>query len=104
MFEGNQLREKLRAWLVSPDPSINHNTACDTQHQGTGGWFLQGSTLNNWKKNGSVLWVHGNRTLPSRPWPFMTIDCFSNLQRGPERVFSGMSSYFHSGLSNLNHP
>jgi hypothetical protein len=25
-------KEKLRTWLSPPDPSINHNTACATQH------------------------------------------------------------------------
>jgi hypothetical protein len=60
---GNQLREKLITWLAPPDPSINHNTACGTQHKGTASWFLESDTFNEWKKNGSILWIRGNRTL-----------------------------------------
>ncbi|KAH9960939.1 hypothetical protein BC827DRAFT_1206419 [Russula dissimulans] len=31
----NQSREKLQSWLCPPNPSINHNIACDTRHDGT---------------------------------------------------------------------
>jgi len=31
----NQLWESLRKWRFPPDPSINHNTACDRQLEGT---------------------------------------------------------------------
>ncbi|KAH9985049.1 ankyrin repeat-containing domain protein, partial [Russula compacta] len=51
---------ELRTWLSPPDPSINHNTACETQHDGTARWFIQGSTFRDWKKNGSLLWIRGN--------------------------------------------
>ncbi|KAF8461462.1 hypothetical protein DFH94DRAFT_700051 [Russula ochroleuca] len=61
-FTGSQLQEKLRTWLADPDPSINHNIACKTQHGGTARWFI-GSTFRDGKKNGSLLWAHGNRTL-----------------------------------------
>ncbi|KAI0286232.1 hypothetical protein BC826DRAFT_1178854 [Russula brevipes] len=56
----NQLREKLMAWLAPPDPSINHNTACGTQHEGTASWFLESDTFDEWKQNDSVLWIRGN--------------------------------------------
>ena len=29
----NQLRENIHRWLSPPDPSTNHNIACDTQHK-----------------------------------------------------------------------
>ncbi|KAF8463221.1 ankyrin repeat-containing domain protein [Russula ochroleuca] len=56
----NQIQEKLQLWLSPPDPSVNHNTACKTQHSGTAMWFIQGSTFQDWKKNGSLLWIRGN--------------------------------------------
>ena len=62
MLTGNQMQEKLRSWIAPPDPSVNHNTACKIQHAGTARWFLQGSTFQDWKKNGSLLWLCGNRT------------------------------------------
>jgi len=59
----NQSRTELRQWLAPPNPSINHNTACGTQHDRTAEWFIRGSTFDEWKTNGSLLWVRGNRML-----------------------------------------
>ncbi|KAH9955033.1 hypothetical protein BC827DRAFT_912226 [Russula dissimulans] len=56
----NQSQEKLRTWLSPPDPSINHNTAYKTQHNGTATWFIQGNTFREWKQSGSLLWIRGN--------------------------------------------
>jgi hypothetical protein len=63
----NQSREKLRSWLAPPNPSVNHNIACDLQHHGTATWFIEGNRFREWKANGSLLWIRGNRThlLPS---------------------------------------
>ncbi|KAH9167666.1 hypothetical protein EDB89DRAFT_1909840 [Lactarius sanguifluus] len=55
----NQLRESLRKWQSPPDPSTNHNIAGDRQHEGTAEWFFEGNQFENWKVNGSLLWIHG---------------------------------------------
>ena len=60
---GDQLREKIQKWLSSPDPSINHNTACDAHQNGTATWFLEGTIYDEWKATGSLLWTHGNRMI-----------------------------------------
>ena len=73
MRTGDQLREKFRTWLSPPDPSVNHNTACDTQHEGTGMWFIQSNKFNQWGKNSSLLWIRGNRVFPSHCQPLY--DC-----------------------------
>ncbi|KAI9511100.1 hypothetical protein F5148DRAFT_422008 [Russula earlei] len=70
----NQLRREFRTWLLPPDPSINHNTACEIQHPGTAKWFIQGSTFRDWKKNGSLLWIRGNRT----PFPLFLLNSSSH--------------------------
>ncbi len=57
----NQLRESIRKWLSSPDPSTNHNIACGTQHKKTATWFSEGNIYQEWKSNGSILWIHGKR-------------------------------------------
>jgi len=62
IFSGNELRERLRIWLSPPNPSINHNFACDAQHQGSAQWFFSGSIFSQWKSTGPFLWVHGKRT------------------------------------------
>jgi hypothetical protein len=62
----NQLRENIRMWLSPPDPSTNHNIACDTHHKKTATWFFQGSIFREWKSTAlpSLLWIHGKRAPP----------------------------------------
>src|ERR1019366_10034937 len=86
---GNQMQDKLRSWLSPPDPSVNHNTACKTQHSGTATWFVQGRAFQDWKKSGSLLWVRGNRTLF---WSFLSSCLLIHSpisQRVQERAFCG---------------
>ncbi|KAF8468562.1 hypothetical protein DFH94DRAFT_620946, partial [Russula ochroleuca] len=59
ILSGNQLRETVHKWLSPPDPSTNHNIACDTHHKKTASWFFQGSIFHEWKSTGSLLWIHG---------------------------------------------
>jgi hypothetical protein len=63
ILTGNQLRQDLRRWLSSSDPSTNHNIACNAHHEGTATWFFEGTTYKEWKSTGSesLLWVHGKR-------------------------------------------
>ena len=68
-FTGNQLRESLRRWVTPPDPSTNHNIACDIHHGGTAEWFFLGSIFAEWKSNGSLLWIYGKR-MPA-PFPLL---------------------------------
>jgi hypothetical protein len=63
ILPGNQLRESIHKWLSPPDPSTNHNIACDTHHKKTASWFFQGSIFQEWKSTGSLLWIHGKRLL-----------------------------------------
>ena len=67
ILSGSQIRENIRKWLSSPDPSTNHNIACGTHHKKTATWFFQGSIFQEWKSTASLLWIHGKR-LP-RPFP-----------------------------------
>ncbi|KAI9438401.1 hypothetical protein BJY52DRAFT_1086037, partial [Lactarius psammicola] len=52
--------------LSPPDPSINQNIACSTQHEGTATWFFKGSIFTEWKSKAttSLLWIHGKCTPP----------------------------------------
>ena len=63
-----ELRESVHKWLSPPDPSTNHNIACDTHHKKTASWFFQGSIFQEWKSTGELLWVHGKRL----PRPLLT--------------------------------
>ena len=59
---GDLLRETIQKWLSPPDPSTNHNEACEVHQKVTPRWFLEGSIYNEWKTNVSLLWAHGKRT------------------------------------------
>jgi len=81
MYTGKQMQAEFRTWLSPPNPSINHNVACDIQHEGTAMWFIQGNMFNEWKKKGSLLWIRGNREFtPSRH--FMTVNRFLDFAAG----------------------
>ncbi|KAI0268041.1 hypothetical protein BGY98DRAFT_355133 [Russula aff. rugulosa BPL654] len=57
----SQLRQDHRRWLSPPDPSTNHNFACNAHHEGTAEWFFRGSISQDWKSTSSepLLWVYG---------------------------------------------
>jgi hypothetical protein len=57
----NQIRENIHKWLSPPNPSTNHNIACDTHHKKTATWFFQSSIFQLWKSTGLLLWIHGKR-------------------------------------------
>jgi len=59
---GSQSLQDLFRWLTPSDPSTNHKIACDSRHEGTAEWFVQGSIFREWQSTGSLLWVHGTRT------------------------------------------
>ncbi|KAH9046688.1 hypothetical protein EDB84DRAFT_632448 [Lactarius hengduanensis] len=52
-------RQELRRWVTPPDPSTNHNIACDASHKQTATWFFEGNKIKEWKSTGSLLWIHG---------------------------------------------
>ncbi|OCH87555.1 hypothetical protein OBBRIDRAFT_149093 [Obba rivulosa] len=54
-----QKRNEMRKWLSPPDPSINHNVARSSYHEGTAKWFIRSEIFEEWKMSGSLLWVHG---------------------------------------------
>ena len=69
-------------WLAPPNPSINHNTARATQHDGTAEWFISGSTFDEWKTDGSLLWIRGNRMLIRPFHTFMIANRLSGFLAG----------------------
>ena len=69
----NQLRDSIHKWLSPPDPSTNHNIACDTHHKKTATWFFEGSFFREWKSTASLLWIHGKRA-PSHTSHLMPSD------------------------------
>jgi hypothetical protein len=61
---GDQVRESLRKWVPSPDPSTNHTIACGIQHDGSAQWFFRGGIFSEWKSTvstGALLWIYGKR-------------------------------------------
>ncbi|KAH8985186.1 hypothetical protein EDB92DRAFT_1950202 [Lactarius akahatsu] len=51
--------QNLRRWLSPPDPSINHNIMCSSQHERTSAWLFKEVTYEEWESKGPLLWIHG---------------------------------------------
>lgn len=63
-----QYREKIEKWLGAPDPSLNHNNACEKRQQTTGSWVMEGKQYLDWKlRQNSLLWLHGIGIFPNQP-------------------------------------
>ena len=55
-----QRDEQIIQWLAAPDPSSNHNKACQKKHHETGRWLLESPKYIHWKnQQTSFLWLHG---------------------------------------------
>jgi Cdc6-like AAA superfamily ATPase len=47
-------------WLITTDPSSNHNNACQLHEEHTGQWLTNSPEYENWKSGQSrFLWLHG---------------------------------------------
>ena len=57
------LSASLFKWLSPPNQTVNHNIACKARHKGASNWFLQSRTFERWNSEGSLLWIHGKRSL-----------------------------------------
>ncbi|KAL3431916.1 hypothetical protein BDV09DRAFT_198273 [Aspergillus tetrazonus] len=59
-LDANHISARIHAWLAAPDATINHNTAREKHHAGTGSWFVNGPSFRNWLvERNSFLWVNG---------------------------------------------
>jgi hypothetical protein len=76
---GDELEQRVQNWLSPPDPWKNHNIACKSSHRGSADWFIRGGAFSEWKASeapGSLLWVHGKRTLMPRFYAFAETEIF----------------------------
>ncbi|KAF8495948.1 hypothetical protein F5888DRAFT_512217 [Russula emetica] len=99
-MKGNQLRQDLRRWLSPPDPSTNHNIACNAHHEGTATWFFRGSIYQDWKSTSSepLLWIYG------KPGSGKTILCSSIIQDMKVMCDAGQASmaYFYFDFRDID--
>ncbi|KAF8497792.1 hypothetical protein F5888DRAFT_1923183 [Russula emetica] len=99
-FTGSQLRQDLRRWLSPPDPSTNHNIACNAHHKGTATWFFEGRTYNEWKSTDSesLLWIHG------KPGSGKSILCSTIIEDVKTICNAGQASiaYFYFDFRDIN--
>jgi archaellum component FlaC len=89
ILTGHQLRDSLLRWLSPPDPSTTHNIACKSRHNSTAQWFFQGSIFNQWKSNGSFLWLYGIRAFHLVLYCITTSDHLPATKRAQGKVYSG---------------
>ncbi|KAI0263285.1 hypothetical protein BC834DRAFT_844688 [Gloeopeniophorella convolvens] len=59
LIKQDDLQGRHRKWLDPPDPSTNHNLACKGHHAGTSAWFTGGRVFDEWRRAGSLMWIHG---------------------------------------------
>jgi len=90
------MQEDLRTWLSPPDSSINHNHACKTHHDGTATWFIHSTKFREWKNNGSLLWINGNRTLVPPALRDCTLIPSPIPQPALEKAYFGTRYHQHS--------
>ena len=56
----DERKDQIFQWLAAPDPSSNHDKACQTRQRETGHWLLESLNYINWKdQHASYLWLHG---------------------------------------------
>jgi hypothetical protein len=60
-IEAAKKRNSVIEWLATTDPSLNHEAACKKHQANTGKWFIDGPCMDLWKKQNSMLWIHGIR-------------------------------------------
>ena len=89
-FEGEQWLRDLREWLCPPDPSINHNIACDSQHERTLVWLFKDTIFKEWESKGSLLWIHGKRAFL---YAGDLLDLIASSQLARERASYGTRFY-----------
>ncbi|KAJ3837041.1 ankyrin repeat-containing domain protein [Lentinula raphanica] len=51
--------KKFQDWLTAPKCVVNYSTALTKRVAGTGLWILKSPAYFKWKKEGKILWVHG---------------------------------------------
>ncbi|KAN0127634.1 hypothetical protein V8E53_014553 [Lactarius tabidus] len=93
----DQVRESLRKWVPSPDPSTNHSVACGIQHDGSAQWFFRGRIFSEWKSTGSLLWIYG------KPGSGKSILCSAIIQDIRTLCKAGLGSiaYFYFDFRDL---
>ncbi|KAH9992213.1 hypothetical protein BJV74DRAFT_977480, partial [Russula compacta] len=93
----DQFQRDIRSWLSPPDPSTNHNIAWKAHHDGSATWFIQGSTFEEWKSTGTLLWIHG------KPGSGKSILCSSIIQKLEAMCDAGLAlvSYYYFDFKDI---
>lgn len=84
--------QRLRVWLSPQDPSNNHNNAVSLCQRGTGQWFIQGETFQNFKRGRiPFLWLNG---MPGCGKTIMSSSIIEDLKQDPS-MHSFRQIYFY---------
>ncbi|KAI0292980.1 hypothetical protein B0F90DRAFT_1822471 [Multifurca ochricompacta] len=87
----DQLVKDVQVWLSPTDPSESHDIVRKAYHPGTATWFIKGHTFSEWKKTGSLLWIHG------KPGSGKSVLCSTIIQEIATMREAGLASmaYFY---------
>jgi len=50
-----EIRNEIIGWLANTNPLSNYYAACKKHQAGTGKWFVEGSSMKEWKRQNSLL-------------------------------------------------
>jgi hypothetical protein len=101
---GDSSQKDIFGWLSPPDPWKNHHAACKSRHRGTAEWFIQSNTFIEWKTSkvpGSLLWVHGKRSLIPGFSGSTETDFFFGFTAGAGKSVIWYVTFFYFHIGNL---
>lgn len=86
-------KDKIMAWLSSPDPSTNYNKALKQRYQDTGVWFLEGERFDTWKSTpAAFMWLYG---APGRGKTVLSSGIFQDVRQICEADPTKVMAYFY---------
>ena len=89
--------DKIRKWLLPPDPSTNLNEALNKKHIGTGSWLLESEPFQKWKGSDyDSLWLHG---IPGAGKTVLSASIFAALSQEPDQSENIPLLYFFFDFS-----
>jgi hypothetical protein len=60
---GNLIQKDVRTWFSPQDQAVKYDIARGLYLEGTATWLFEVGVFKEWELIGSLLWIHGRRTL-----------------------------------------
>ena len=91
-FFDEQTIAKVDQWLSPVDYQSNHHAAAKLRHEGTGQWFLDGSSFQQWlQTDNSFLWLHA---IPGAGKTVLMSSAIEYLKENVKRPDVGLAYFY----------